>query len=235
VLGPLALAVLAAAGGVGLALAVSGAGAGPSAWSGPLVMAAAVLVVAGGAKALRPRAAAAALGRLGLPVGAAGVRLLAGAEVATGAAGVVIGGSLAAGAVAGWYVGFTVVAAALARAPEEQGCGCFGSAGARPGALQVGLNAASAVVALAAAAAGAGGLVALVGATPGAGVPVLAVCAVGTALVVAAYTVGPEAAGAARPGRRQRGGPVPAFSLGPTRGPAGRDPASRTDSVQRLR
>jgi hypothetical protein len=206
--GPAAVTLLAGACG---AAALSGAlsGGTASAWSGPLVVVSLVVAAAGVAKAVRPHAAARALSAVALPVPPAAVRGLGGVEVAIGAAAAVGGGTAAAWAVAGCYLGFAAVSGALARAGAD-GCGCFGSADPPPGRLHLWLNLAAAATAGGAAAASAGGLAALVTGTPWAGFPAVLGCSVGAGLLIATYTVVPDTlAAASRPERTD----PPTFAL----------------------
>lgn len=170
-----------------------------SPWSGPLVVAAAVLALAGLAKVVRPAPAADALAAIRLPVPLPVVRGLGGGEVAVGTVAVVAGGRLAAAVVAIAYLGFAVVSRALARSGAP-GCGCFGRrVDAAPGALHVTLNVLAAVAAAGAALTSSGGLHALVVSTPWAGIPAVLASAVGVGLLLAAYVTVPEVLAATRP------------------------------------
>jgi Methylamine utilisation protein MauE len=98
---------------------------------GPYLAAASLLVVAGLAKAVRPRDTARALADLvPLPVGllVPAVRIGAGAEVVIGAAALVRPGGAPAWLVAVSYAVFTVVVAvARSRGSALATCGCFGT------------------------------------------------------------------------------------------------------------
>ncbi len=155
-----------------------------------LVVAAAVLVVAGVAKLRSPDSARVALVTLGWPVPNAAIRGLAVAEIALGVWTAVHPGRLLAAAVACMYLGFAAVALLLAR--RRASCGCFGDAGAPASAIQAALSLALAVLVATAAVWPAHGLPWLLGHGPGyATVLILALGATVYALVLA-YTVLPQ-------------------------------------------
>ena len=90
----------------------------------PFLVASLVLCVAGTFKLRAPQAAADALHTLGLPGGVWLVRGLAVAEIALGVACMVLPSRAGSAVLAGAYVTFAGVAAALAR--RRASCGCFG-------------------------------------------------------------------------------------------------------------
>jgi uncharacterized protein YjeT (DUF2065 family) len=177
--------------------------------SGPLVVVSLVLIAAGVAKALRPAPARQALGSIGLTVRADLIRVLGAAEVALGVSAAWCGGPVPAALVALAYAGFLLISRRLSRGSADAGCGCFGSAGSRPGALHLWLNALAGAGAAAGATTGGGGIVSLAG-TPGAGVLAIAGCLLAAALLVAAFTVLPDTVAATRP--PTSGGPA-TFSI----------------------
>jgi hypothetical protein len=190
-----AISLCAIGAGVSLAL-VSGTG-GADAWSGPLVIAAAVLAISGGAKLVDPQEVTGALGAIGAPSSAGVVALIAAGEIAVGTFAVIAGGPFAAVLVAGAYLAFAAVAWRMSRSDEIAGCGCFGSAGARPGVLHVTTDLVVAALAAAAAISGSGGVVALVSDTPGAGIPAVAAVITGVGALIAVLTVAAEVLDAA--------------------------------------
>ena len=139
--------------------------------AGPIHAAAAVVVLAALAKAVRPAATGVALRTIGLPGSRVAVRALAAVELAVAAAALtgLAGGRPGAAALAALHLGFASAAASLrARAAT---CGCFGEATPVTG-VHVAANVVVAAVALAGAAAGdVASVGAAVGATPAAGVP----------------------------------------------------------------
>jgi hypothetical protein len=118
----------------------------------PYAAAAVLLLVAGVPKVLDPGPTQRAAEQAGLPSSAAVVRLLGVVEVAVGAAALLLGGPLAAVAVAVAYLGFAaVVARGLVRGDMDS-CGCFNGEDSPPSLLHVvldlGLAAAAVAVAL---------------------------------------------------------------------------------------
>lgn len=119
---------------------------------GPFAAAAALLVLSGAAKLRRPDGAVRALRAVRWPANAHLVRLLAVVEIVVGAAGIVVGGRVAAVLVALSYVGFTgFVALAMARGESVRSCGCFGAAGTPPTVYHLAMTTAAAAVAAVAA------------------------------------------------------------------------------------
>ena len=125
---------------------MSGAAPVPTA---PFMAAAAVLVVAGLAKAWRPSDTARALQIAGLPAHRRLVRLGAGAEVAVGVLALTVPGAPTGALVAASYAAFAVfVVVALRRGWPLSSCGCFGRPDSKPtyghAALNLGAAAAAA-------------------------------------------------------------------------------------------
>lgn len=117
---------------------------------GPLLVAAAVLAVAGVAKLRRPAPTGLALARLGLPGSDGVVTALGLVEVVAAGAAAALGGPFAL-PVAVLYLGFAAVTAAQIRAARGSGtaadCGCFGDRSAPVGPIHVAVNVALAIAA----------------------------------------------------------------------------------------
>jgi hypothetical protein len=117
-----------------------------------------VLVAAGATKSTEPAPLATALRRLGVPGTAQGprallmARLIGLVEVVLGIAGLAVGGTAVAAAVAVAYGAFTVVVV-LAIVRRLPSCGCFGSRSGPPSVWHAVLNGASAALAVLATAA----------------------------------------------------------------------------------
>jgi hypothetical protein len=93
----------------------------------PFVAMAGVVLVAGGAKALRPADTARALRQLGWPGSPLLVRTLGVVEMVLGAVAAISGNRLAAALLTLSYLGFSAfVATALRRGGAVSSCGCFG-------------------------------------------------------------------------------------------------------------
>jgi len=182
-----------------------------------------VLVVSGVLKVRDPDATTPMLAALGLPSSRGAVHAVAVIEIVAGAAGLVFGGTAATLVLALLYGAFAVIGALLLRSGAAVSCGCFGQRSSAMTPIHVGVNAAAAVVAIAAAGWGVAGLYA---GTADRSLGVLAVATVAAALlaaaIVALLTVVPERVGAAAPIA------APAFAArdatgadpGPTAGPA---------------
>jgi uncharacterized membrane protein YphA (DoxX/SURF4 family) len=159
--------------------------------TGALQILAVVVVVGGAAKLVMPAAFSETLRSLGVPGGAPLARLAGLVEIGLGAAALIVGGRAWAAALAALYAVFTVVVV-LARRRGAESCGCFGSVAAPPSTLHVVIDAASAAVALAAAIVGVPGLTDVLADQPLAGVPYLALIAIGAWLLVVADTTGAQ-------------------------------------------
>jgi hypothetical protein len=118
-----------------------------SAWTGPYLAAALLLVAAGLAKVRRPETTAIALRRAGLAVPPWAVRAGAAAEVAAGCW-ACTSARVPAGIVALSYLGFAgFVALALRRGSPVSSCGCFGETDSPPTLSHAVLNLAAAATA----------------------------------------------------------------------------------------
>lgn len=166
--------------------------------TGPALVAAAVLVLAGATKVADPANTVGALRALRLPSSPGLVRFGAVAEVAIGTAAVVVGGTAWWALVAVSYAAFGVFVVAALRAGTMIGsCGCFGHEETPPHAVHVVLDLALAGVAAAAAVQGLAPLDAVVdgGAQ---GLVVAGLSAVVLYLVYAAFVDLPRALAAVR-------------------------------------
>lgn len=144
--------------------------------AGPFSAAAALLVVGGAPKLVRPASTAGALASLRLPASPQLVRLLGAAEVAVAGAALLTGARLAAGLMAVAYAGFaTFIGLALARPGLVKSCGCFGRADTPPTSAHLVVNIAAAGVAAAVAIGGGGQLE--IGSSPLAGLPLVGLTA----------------------------------------------------------
>lgn len=90
------------------------------------LIAAVLLGAAGAAKAVTPEPASAALARLQLYHRQWAVRLLGLVELVVAVSAFIVGGFVAATALAALYAGFAVVAAVMVRTGYGEPCGCFG-------------------------------------------------------------------------------------------------------------
>ncbi|HEV3227384.1 MAG TPA: MauE/DoxX family redox-associated membrane protein [Acidimicrobiales bacterium] len=120
--------------------------------AGPVIVCAALLVLAGALKIARPAPTAGALRAVDLPSALPLVRLLGAVEVVVGTTAAITLSPPLLALVAALYLGFaTFVVVALARHAPLQSCGCFGQVDTPPSVLHLGLNLVSAGVAIAAA------------------------------------------------------------------------------------
>jgi hypothetical protein len=187
---------------------------------GLLGVVAGVLAVGGAAKLLDPGASSPMLQALGLPAGAGAARALGAVEAIVGVSAFFLGGPVLAGVVALLYAGFAVAVLRLrAVAGSSVSCGCFGRSSAPPTLVHATVDGLAALVAAAAAIAGAPGFLEARPDLPAAGVPQLVVTFVAIGLAVAVLTVLPEALAAARrTPASERTAPVRAFAVeGPLR------------------
>jgi hypothetical protein len=158
--------------------------------SGPFVVAAALLALAGAQKLLDPQNTVGALRALGVPARAAVVRGGAAVELAVGVAALTVAHPLPGIFVALSYLAFAVfVGAALRRGTMIGTCGCLGRAETPPSRVHVVINVGFGLVAIAWAARHGDGapLDGLAGA-PGSGIPFVMLAALGVALVYVALT-----------------------------------------------
>jgi methylamine utilization protein MauE len=115
--------------------------AGPAAAVGPLLVGAAILIVAGAAKLFRPRETALALRLSGLPASSLGVRLGAVVEIGVATGAMFTGSPVLYLAVGLSYLAFaTFVGVALVRGLPLSSCGCLGEPDSPPTATHVVLD-----------------------------------------------------------------------------------------------
>jgi uncharacterized membrane protein YphA (DoxX/SURF4 family) len=115
-----------------------------------LVVAAALLAVAGTAKVLRPLPAVLAMGAVGLPSSPGLVRLLGLAEIAIGVVVVLTASPVAAALMAVAYLAFTWFVVASMRSEGGRSCGCFGETATPPGIGHIVVDLGAAAVSVAA-------------------------------------------------------------------------------------
>jgi hypothetical protein len=156
--------------------------------TGPALVAATLLALAGAQKLLDPTMTVGALRALGLPSAAAVVRAGSAVELALGVAAVAVGGAPLWWLVALSYVAFAlVVIAALRRGTMIGSCGCFGREDTPPHPVHVALNLVLAAVAVAAAVSLRGALADRLVARPGQGVVIVLLSVLSVFLLHAAY------------------------------------------------
>jgi hypothetical protein len=128
----------------------------------PLSVLAALLIISGAEKWVRPLTAAAALHRAGVPAPRAAARLVAAGEIGVGLLAALAGGRVGGLALGLVYAGFLAFLATQ-RAAGNLGvpCGCFGASDAPLGAAHVAVDAAAVAVAAVAVAVDPPGLVSL--------------------------------------------------------------------------
>lgn len=115
---------------------------------GPYAIAAALLVVAGVAKALRPHDTAVAMRGVGIPSSAWLVRVGGALEVGVGLVALSVRGRVPAALVLASFALFlTFVVVALVRGLPIASCGCFGKADTPPDLLHASVNAGAALTA----------------------------------------------------------------------------------------
>lgn len=169
--------------------------------TGPLLVAAVLLAVAGVAKLRRPAPTGLALARLGLPGSDLAVRALGASEVVAGSAAGLLGGGWAA-PLAVVYLGFAAVTTAQLAVARRTGaaadCGCFGDLSAPVGIGHVVVNLALATAAAWATVVSAEGLADAVTDAPAATVAVALLAAVGAVTTRAVMTDLPALAAARR-------------------------------------
>jgi hypothetical protein len=174
--------------------------------TGPALVVAALLALAGAQKVLDPTMTVGALQALRLPASPLVVRIGAAAELALGTAAIGLGGAALWALVAVSYLAFAaVVVAALRRGTMIGSCGCFGREDTPPHWSHVGLNLTLASVALGVAGRGDGAPLDAVFDHPGLGAVVVALAAVGVYLLYALYVELPRTLAAARTARPSSG------------------------------
>jgi hypothetical protein len=119
--------------------------------SGPYVATAALLLVSGAAKAVRPASTVRALMSVRLPGSTFLVRLLAATELTVGGAALVRGDRWSSALLATSYLVFAVFVVFASARGGATSCGCFGQPDTPPSGLHVILTAGSGAVGLAAA------------------------------------------------------------------------------------
>ena len=165
-----------------------------AALTGPALVAAALLALAGAQKLLDPTMTVGALRALRLPSSPLLVRAGSGVELGLGAAAVVVGGGLLWWAVAASYALFgAFVVAALRSGTMIGSCGCFGREETPPHPSHVLLNGVLASLAAATAVRSPGAPVEELAAHPGVAVPLLALVALALYLLHAAFVDLPRA------------------------------------------
>lgn len=166
--------------------------------TGPALVVAALLALAGAQKVLDPAMTVGALRALGLQLGPLAVRAGAAAELVLGIAAITVGGPGTWLLVAASYLGFAAfVVAALRKGTMIGSCGCFGREDTPPHPSHVALNLVLAAVASVASASSGVVLDALVE-HPDQGALVVALSAGSLYLLYAAYVELPRALSAGR-------------------------------------
>lgn len=166
-----------------------------SAITGPALVAAVVLSLAGAQKVVDPEMAVGALRALRLPSAPVLVRLGSAAEVALGVGAIAVGGALTWSLVAASYLAFAgFVVTAMRRGTMVSTCGCFGREETPPHVLHVILNVAMAGVTLAAALGSSRSAVDVLVDEPAEGLLTAALVAVAVRLVYSVYVDVPRVA-----------------------------------------
>ena len=156
--------------------------------TGPALVTALLLVLAGAQKLVDPTMTVGALRALRLPSSPGLVRAGSGAELALGASAVAVGGAALWWLVAASYLAFgAFVLAALRRGTMIGSCGCFGREETPPHPSHVVLNVALATAAAATAVRTPGSVLEALGDHPGTAVGVVALSAVALLLLYAAF------------------------------------------------
>ncbi len=156
--------------------------------TGPALVSALLLALAGAQKLLDPAMTVGALRALRLPSSPALVRAGSAAELVLGVSAVAVGGAALWWLVAASYVAFgAFVLAALRKGTMIGSCGCFGREDTPPHPSHVGLNLALASVAAATALRAPGSILEALGDHPGTAVGVVALSAVALLLLYAAF------------------------------------------------
>lgn len=163
---------------------------------GPFAIGAALLVVGGIAKALRPGDTTIALHLVGVPVPLVVVRIGGALEAGLGGWALLGASRLAAALVATSYLGFfAFVAVARVRRLPISSCGCFGRLDTPPHAVHLVLDAAAVAAAVAVAIDPGDGLRRVLDDQPASGVPYALLLVVGTVTALVAMTALPRALG----------------------------------------
>ena len=171
-----------------------------SALTGPALVAAALLALAGAQKLLDPTMTVGALRSMGLPASPLLVRIGSALELALGVAAIAVGGAALWWGVAVSYVLFAAfVVVALRRGTMIGTCGCFGREETPPHPSHVALNLVLAGFAAAVAVSAPGSPLEAVVDHPAEGLAIVALSAVSLFLLQAAYVDLPRALVAGRP------------------------------------
>ncbi len=172
--------------------------------AGPFAIAAALLVVAGAAKALRPRETAQAIAAVGIHLPAfmsarVAVRIGGALEAVIAVAALLVGGPVLSALVATSYLAFAgFVVIALRTGAPISSCGCFGKVDTPPSIVHVVLDVAFAGVATAAAFSSGVALPDVLADQPLFGVPFLLLVGIGCSLVFLAFSSLPKTMAAVR-------------------------------------
>jgi hypothetical protein len=162
--------------------------------TGPALVTAGLLVLAGAQKVIDPTMAVGALRALHLPSSRALVRAGAAAEVVLGAAAIIVGGAPLWWLVAASYAAFTVfVATALRRGTMIGSCGCFGREDTPPHPIHLVLDVVLATLAGAVAVWSPAAPVDALGDAPGTGVVLVLLACLALYLLHAAFVDLPRA------------------------------------------
>ncbi len=162
------------------------------AWSGPFLIAAVLLAVAGVAKVVDPVMTVGALRSAGLPVGPTAVRVGGAVEAVIAVGAAITGDPTLALLVAASYLAFAgFVGFALVRRLPVGSCGCFGRADSPPSLVHVVVNLGAVLSGVAVAVHDGAGLGATLRGQPLAGVPFLVLIGVGVYAAITALTVVP--------------------------------------------
>lgn len=174
--------------------------------TGPALVAAALIALAGAQKLLDPTMTVGALRSMGLPSWRWLVRAGSAGELALGVAAITVGRAATWWLVAISYMAFALfVVVALRRGTMIGSCGCFGREDTPPHVSHVALNLALAGAAVAAAASQDGPLLDQLEQDPGAGALLVVLSAVAIYLLYAAYVHLPRALAAGRAARPPSG------------------------------
>ena len=174
-------------------------------WSGPFLIAAVLLAVAGIAKAIDPTMTVGALRRFGVPVPSGAVRGLGVLEALLAVAAAITGSpTLAVGVTVSYLLFSAFVVIARARRLPIGSCGCFGRIDTPPSWLHVAVDLTAAASALGVATRDGGGLGATLSHQPLAGLPFLALIGVGAYAAFTALTVVPQLVALSAETRRTR-------------------------------
>ena len=156
--------------------------------TGPALVAAALLALAGAQKVLDPTMTVGALRALRLPSSPLLVRLGSGVEMALGVAAIAVGGTALWWLVAASYVAFAAfVVAALRKGTMLGSCGCFGREDTPPHWTHVALDVVLAGLAVAVAVVSPGSPAEALADEPGPGAVVVALAVVALYLLYAAF------------------------------------------------